>query len=680
MRHVQLISLSAVLQRLRQSKFILLALALLLAAGLRLWWLEALPPGLYHDEAYNGLDARRLLDGGTFPYFHEGWELYRVDAYATRAPRETRWPVFFEGNYGREPLHVYLMALSIALFGQSPFAIRLVPALAGIAAVWATYLAAASLLPRRWQPGAAPGAAFALAVFFPAVHYSRFGIRGMLFLPVASLCVYGFWRGVAALEDGNRRAPAWLAFAGLWLGLSLYTYSVARLFPLVFLLFVPLWLGWSRERWRRALGPLAAMAGTSLVVAAPLLLFFARYPFYFTFRAGFVANRGSGAVNSSPWLTWLLNVGRVVRGLFWQGDAFLRHNLPGRPFLDPLQGVLTTGGVAAAVVTGWRRPAGEERARWLFLGLWVLVMLLPSIFSGDAPHFGRMIGVAPPLAIVAGAGVEGVRRLLQAQRGVSSRAASIVVAALLTISAALTARDYFGRYAAHPELAAAFYVAEWELGRYAAGLAVSNDLYLTPTQEEMATIYFALEDADLLHSFARSGAALPMGRPGRAPLYLVRPDEPAQVEALEARLPGAVVEPAVAGAVPVRVETPLPAGATVATWEGAVALSDWELAREADHLTVTLRWQALANMQRDYTVYVHLVDDEGNLVAQEDRPPDGYPTSDWRLQEWVEDRFQVALPGTLPAGSYHLRTGFYYLPTAEPLGAPVALGEPFTLP
>jgi 4-amino-4-deoxy-L-arabinose transferase-like glycosyltransferase len=669
-----------VLQRLRQPTVILLALILVLAAGLRLWQLGSLPPGLYHDEAYNGLDARRLLQRGAFPHFHEGWELYRVDAYATRAPRETGWPVFFEGNYGREPLHVYLMALSIALFGPTPFAIRLVPALAGIAAVGATYLAAAAFLHRRWYPGAALGAAFALAVFFPAVHFSRFGIRGMLFLPVASLCVYGFWRGVAALEGGGGRALGWFAFAGFWLGLGLYTYSVARLFPLVFLLYVPLWLGRNRERWRGALAPLALMAGTSLVVAAPLLLFFARYPFYFTFRAGFVSNRGRAAVDSSPWLTWLFNVGRVVRGLFWQGEAFLRHNLPGRPFLDPVQGVLAVAGMMAAGVAGRRREDSGDRVRWLFLALWVLVMLLPSVFSGDAPHFGRMIGVAPPLAILSGVGAEGVRRLLQARRGVSSRAAPIAVAALLAASALLTTGDYFGRYAGHPELAATFYVEEWELGRYAAALAASNDLYLTPTQEEMATIYFALGDAGLLHSFASSGGALPLGRPGRAPLYLVRPDEPARVAALLARLPGAVVEPAVAGVVPVRVATPLAAGDALATWEGAVALSAWELARDADQLTVTLRWQALANMQRDYTVFVHLVDGEGNLVAQEDRPPDGYPTNDWRRQEWVEDRFQVALPETLPAGSYSLRTGFYYLPTAEPFGAPVVLGEPFSLP
>ena len=39
------------------------------------------------------------------------------------------FPIFFEGNYGREPLHVYLMASPIALLGATPVAIRIVPAL-----------------------------------------------------------------------------------------------------------------------------------------------------------------------------------------------------------------------------------------------------------------------------------------------------------------------------------------------------------------------------------------------------------------------------------------------------------------------------------------------------------------------------------------------------------------------
>ena len=67
-----------------------LLVVLLVAAGLRFWQLGQLPPGLYHDEAYNGLDALSLLQGWTFPQFYEGWELYAQDAHAERPPVPTR--------------------------------------------------------------------------------------------------------------------------------------------------------------------------------------------------------------------------------------------------------------------------------------------------------------------------------------------------------------------------------------------------------------------------------------------------------------------------------------------------------------------------------------------------------------------------------------------------------------
>jgi hypothetical protein len=82
------------------------------------------------------------------------------------------------------------------------------------------------------------------------------------------------------------------------------------------------------------------MAGVSLLTALPLLLYFARYPYFFSFRMAYVANKGLGVVEGRPFLTWLLNVGRVIGGLFWQGETHLRHNLPGRPFLDPIQTIL----------------------------------------------------------------------------------------------------------------------------------------------------------------------------------------------------------------------------------------------------------------------------------------------------------------------------------------------------
>jgi 4-amino-4-deoxy-L-arabinose transferase-like glycosyltransferase len=84
-----------------------------LAAWPRLVAIDRLPPGLYRDEAFNGLDALQVLDGER--------------------------PLFFEANNGREPLFIYLLACSVRVWGRSPGALRLVSALTGIVAVLAIY-------------------------------------------------------------------------------------------------------------------------------------------------------------------------------------------------------------------------------------------------------------------------------------------------------------------------------------------------------------------------------------------------------------------------------------------------------------------------------------------------------------------------------------------------------------
>ena len=111
------------------------------------------------------------------------------------------------------------------------------------------------------------------------------------------------------------------------------------------------------------------------------------------------------------------------------------------------------------------------------------------------------------------------------------------------------------------------------------------------------------------------------------------------------------------------------------SWGGAIALQDWQAESSGDLLKVTLTWQAIVEMARDYTVYVHVLAQDGSLIAQSDRLPDGYPTGDWQPNEVVTDVFEVALPENLQSGRYRLQSGFYYLPTLERLGEPLVLGE-----
>ncbi len=687
---------------------ILLVAVILLAAGLRIWQLGSLPPGLYHDEAYYGLDALALNAGDSFPNYYEGWELYAADAHADRPAVPANYPIFFEGNYGREPLHVYLVALSIQLLGASPFAIRIVPAVAGILSVLTTFLACRALLgwerwdsrrganavsaPIPWHNAVSLLAAFTVAILYPAITFSRFGIRAMLFVPFETLAVASFWYGVNAIEkhsalpphqrSGSRSGWGWLLLSGVLLGAGIYTYAAARLLPLLFMLFVPVWL-WLWPAARKAWPGVAIMAAAALLTAAPLLYYFYQYPYFLVFRTGYVANRGLGTYEGRPWLTWLTNVGRVLVGLIWRGETHLRHNLPGRPYLDPIQALLFVLGLAQSVAV-MKRP---QRFRGLFLLLWLAVMLLPTILSGDAPHFGRMTGAVAPAAILVALGASRLWTLIVAWVDRSGRdgrrLASAVLALGFAFSGVLAAVDYFGRYAHHPDLERDFYLADWQLGQHAASAPADTVLFLSPTQEELATTYFALQgDTRRLADYNGIAGAVPAGIPGRPAQYYLRPGEEGTLRRLQEYFPAGSIADMVGGTTVFRVPADAPRlpdtnPTDVAFGQGndnAISLLDWTATIDEGSLYLTLYWQATGPIDQPFTAFVHLVNSEGELATQLDRPPAGYPTQDWRVGEIIADQFALPLQ-SLPAGDYLLKTGFYHSDTQEPLGESVQLGR-----
>lgn len=82
---------------------------------------------------------------------------------------------------------------------------------------------------------------------------------------------------------------------------------------------------------------------------------------------------------------------------------------------------------------------------------------------------------------------------------------------------------------------------------------------------------------------------------------------------------------------------------------------------------VTVAWQALAPGPADYSVFIHLVDEEGLVVAQADTMPGGglLPTSEWTPGQTRAERYTVSLPATAytpnrghwAVGLYDHRTG-----------------------
>ncbi|MCK6627081.1 MAG: DUF2723 domain-containing protein [Anaerolineae bacterium] len=81
-------------------------------------------------------------------------------------------------------------------------------------------------------------------------------------------------------------------------------------------------------------------------------------------------------------------------------------------------------------------------------------------------------------------------------------------------------------------------------------------------------------------------------------------------------------------------------------------------------------WQGLSEMDQLYFVFLHLVDAQGRLLAQQDKGPGlrgKEPTTSWLPGEVIADPIDLTLPADLPPGQYTLRIGLYLPPTGPRL-------------
>jgi 4-amino-4-deoxy-L-arabinose transferase-like glycosyltransferase len=106
-------------------------------------------------------------------------------------------------------------------------------------------------------------------------------------------------------------------------------------------------------------------------------------------------------------------------------------------------------------------------------------------------------------------------------------------------------------------------------------------------------------------------------------------------------------------------------------FESGIRLLGYELENDTmapgEELDLTLYWQTVAPVARDYKVFTHLLGDVYNaesdnfLWAQKDNEPvnNKRPTTTWREEEVIVDPYEMTLPMNTPAGTYSLEIGLY---------------------
>lgn len=109
--------------------------------------------------------------------------------------------------------------------------------------------------------------------------------------------------------------------------------------------------------------------------------------------------------------------------------------------------------------------------------------------------------------------------------------------------------------------------------------------------------------------------------------------------------------------------------AQMATLGDLVRLEGYDL-READGAwELVLHWRCLQRMKTSYTVFVHVLDTDGEIAMQSDQRPagDARPTTGWLPEELIVDTHRLTPFETLASADYRIVVGLYELASGQRL-------------
>jgi 4-amino-4-deoxy-L-arabinose transferase-like glycosyltransferase len=106
-----------------------------------------------------------------------------------------------------------------------------------------------------------------------------------------------------------------------------------------------------------------------------------------------------------------------------------------------------------------------------------------------------------------------------------------------------------------------------------------------------------------------------------------------------------------------------PINATFARQIQMVAFDKTGVLEPGNIIHITLYWKTASHIERAATVFIHIYDDQGRLVTQQDATPVNgtFPTNEWESNTIIVDQYQLAIPTgtrpkTLSVGMYDSQT------------------------
>lgn len=497
---------------------LLFAGLLLLAAFFRLYQLAQVPPEMISDHAEKLLDISDVLNGQT--------------------------SIFFPRNAGREAIQMYLSAALIRWLGMGLnfITLKIGMAICGLLALPYVYLLGREVGGRR---------AGLLAMAFTGIAYwpnvlARSAMRLTLYpLFVAPTLCY-LLRG---LRTRNRND---FVLSGVFLGFGLYGYTAFRVVPPLVVVAVLLYLlhhlrSGVQLQARRAVWVLVIVALVSLVIFMPQLRYVQENPGAFLFRTVTRMGTAERPLPGPALQIFLSNLWNALRMFSWDDGQVWAMSVTGRPALDVASSALFHIGVLLLLVRYIRRRNWLD----LFLLLSIPILMLPSIlslaFPAENPHLSRTGGALIPTFVIVGLALDGMMTALTnglasiRRTGLAWALAGILFLWSCVLNYDLVFNQYERQYA----------LSVWntsELGRVIHGFTESigsiDTAWVVPypywvdTRLVGVNAGYSIRDLALWPDGFQGTLADP-----RAKLFLLHPDDTANLEMLRQLYPDGNVQP-----------------------------------------------------------------------------------------------------------------------------------------
>lgn len=389
---------------------ILLFLILVTASLLRFWGLGRVPVSLFSDELDVGYQAYSILKTGK-DYFGNLWPLH-FESYADF----------------RAPLYIYTSVPTVAIFGITPWGVRLPAAFFGILGVWAIYLLAREVSGRQ-DLGLVAALLLSLSPWH--IQYSRAAFEVTMLLTFLLFGIYFFFKAL--------KKSKFLWISTMFLVLTPWIYNTATLFTPLLILF--LFLVWKKDILKIKKAELLKAGAVGF--AAGFLIFTSIVFGGASKRAGYlsvftdpttktevnysilydaqVRNIYGGGLFSKVFTRVVHNKltfwsSKVINNyisslsaefLFLKGDPNLRHSIGGVGELYKIEIIPLILGVIFFFTRF------KDRKIKLLILFWILAGILPAAITRDGGnHATRLILILPPLIFLISYGlVEGLTSL-----------------------------------------------------------------------------------------------------------------------------------------------------------------------------------------------------------------------------------------------------------------------------